>query len=292
LEQAAEEDLEMRISRSSSLATLLIGSLAITPMAAFAKGKATRGDEGGEDATFSKTVSKTVGVPAAVSLELGVEGCSNHTGPYITISGGLSLGTIEAFLIFSNNRRGTHTHEEEAEVDVSIDFGSDPYRFNKQPPMDGAGGNPWIFVHLRDEDGNYIGDEVLVGRCVNKVQGDILQLFDAIGDANFTVSGSCDNSAADPSGPSQGNHIELSGDITLDGLVADVFFRNQNRPDPQHEHAAEDKVVSVVISPDEEIVFPKSPHFDGAGGNPYIFLSINDLFDSEDYFIARCNDLR
>jgi hypothetical protein len=270
----------------------LIGSLAIAPMAALAKGKPVPGGGGGDDSSFSKTVSKTVGVPAAVSMQLEVDGCSNHTGPYITISGGLSLGTIEAFLIFSNNRRGTHTHEEGAEVDVSIDFGSDPYRFHKQPPMDGAGGNPWIFVHLRDADGNYIGDEVLVGRCVNKVQGDILQLFDAIGDADFTVSGSCDNSAADPEGPSQGNHIELSGDITLDGLVADVFFRNQNRPDPQHEHVAEDKVVSVVISPDEEIAFPKSPHFDGAGGNPHIFLSIDDLLGTEDFYIARCNDLR
>ena len=280
----------MRLSRNLSLAILLIGSLALTPIAALAKGKPDKG--GDDDAGFSKTVSKTVGLPAAVSMQIGVEGCSNRHGPQITISGGIGLGTIDSYLIFTNNLKGTHIREEGVEVDVSIDFGSDPYRFAKQPPRGGAGGNPWIFVHLKDADGNYIGDEVLIGRCVNKQSGEVFQLFDAFGDANFTVSGTCDNSAPDPDGPSQGNHINLSGDILLEGLVADVFFRNQNRPDPQHEHVAEDKVVSIVISPDEPLIFPKSPSSGGVGGNPHIWLSINDLFEPEDYYIARCNDLR
>ena len=48
----------MRLSRNLSLAILLIGSLALTPIAALAKGKPDKGGDG--DAGFSKTVSIVV----------------------------------------------------------------------------------------------------------------------------------------------------------------------------------------------------------------------------------------
>jgi len=38
--------------------------------------------------------------------------------------------------------------------------------FAKQPPLDGAGGNPRVYLQFLDGEGDAVGDEIYLGRCV------------------------------------------------------------------------------------------------------------------------------
>jgi len=104
---------------------------------------------------------------ASATIEGG--SCSNSPGPYITLSGEISLSGINADLIFRNNDNpvgGPHQHTEQTVVSVVILPEGETIQFAKQPPLGGVGGNPHIWLVFTDEDGNYLSDEIYLGRCV------------------------------------------------------------------------------------------------------------------------------
>ena len=108
-------------------------------------------------------------IPALATANIEGGSCSNSPGPFITLSGELRLSGINATLIFRNNDNpvgGPHEHEEPTEVSVVILPEGETIQFAKQPPLEGAGGNPWIFLVFVDEEGNPLSDEFLLGRCV------------------------------------------------------------------------------------------------------------------------------
>src|SRR5712691_9647453 len=91
------------------------------------------------------SVSTTVTIPASVTSSITSDWCTNNPGPFITLSGELTLGRITARLIFQNNVKGTHTHTEDVTTDVVIIPAGEKITFAKQPPQGGVGGNPLIF---------------------------------------------------------------------------------------------------------------------------------------------------
>jgi hypothetical protein len=92
--------------------------------------------------------------------------CSNSPGPYITLSGELGFGGVNAKLIFANNRKlSRHVREEATEVAFNLVPG-DVLSFAKQPPLGGVGGNPRIYFQFLSESGKELSDEIYVGRCV------------------------------------------------------------------------------------------------------------------------------
>lgn len=91
------------------------------------------------------------------------DGCLNHPGPVITMSGEIILSGLKARLIFRNNVKGTHTAETYSDVDIIID--GTPLVIPKQPSQGGAGGNPLILLQFLQGDGTPINDPVLLGRC-------------------------------------------------------------------------------------------------------------------------------
>jgi hypothetical protein len=105
-------------------------------------------------------------LPADVWAEVTTGGCSNSPGPYITLEGELAVGGLNAQLIFTNNRRFTHVHEEDIVVDIVILPAGETIRFNKQPPLGGVGGNPKIWLQFTDGHGGALSDEIYLGRCV------------------------------------------------------------------------------------------------------------------------------
>ena len=91
--------------------------------------------------------------------------CSNSPGPYITLDGELKLGGLGAKLILTNNAKFTHAASADVVIDIVLIEDGKSITFHKQPPLGGAGGNPWIYVQFCDGRGDAYGSPILVGRC-------------------------------------------------------------------------------------------------------------------------------
>jgi len=230
------------------------------------------------------SVNTTVPIAASVVTSVTADGCTNHPGPFITLSGELTLGGITARLIFQNNVKGTHTHTEDVTADVVVIPAGEKIAFAKQPPEGGVGGNPFTYIQFTDGAGNAMSDEIFLGRCVQGLDT-ASAAFSLPADASVDVStDSCDNSP--------GPFITLSGEIALSDINARVIFRNNVQGTHTH---TEDVVVDVVILPaGETIRFAKQPPLGGVGGNPRISIqfldgSANPLGDPT--FLGKCVQL-
>jgi hypothetical protein len=113
-----------------------------------------------------KPASLLFALPTDAEVALAGD-CSNSPGPFITLSGELSLGGLNAKLILSNTKRlAPHVTDAQVEVKFTILAPGETLTFAKQPPLDGVGGNPRIYLQFTDEQGDPVGDEIFVGRCV------------------------------------------------------------------------------------------------------------------------------
>ncbi len=93
--------------------------------------------------------------------------CANHPGPFITLNGGLFLSGLKARFIFRNNdNRVGGPHKAVRTADVELIGADTPIQFPKQPSLEGAGGNPWMWIKFLDSDDDPLCDEIFVGRCV------------------------------------------------------------------------------------------------------------------------------
>ena len=235
-------------------------------------------------ASGAVSVNTTVPIAASVVTSVTADGCTNPPGPFITLSGELTLGGITARLIFQNNVKGTHTHTEDVTADVVIVPAGEKIAFAKQPPEGGVGGNPFTYIQFTDGAGNAMSDEIFLGRCVQGLDT-ASAAFSLPADASVDVStSSCENNP--------GPFITLSGEITLSGINARVIFRNNVQGTHTH---TEDVVVDVVIlAAGETIRFAKQPPLGGVGGNPRISIqfldgSANPLGDPT--FLGKCVQL-
>ena len=103
---------------------------------------------------LSGTVSAAVNVqadlpqPASLFVNSDIDGCDNSKGPYITMSGEMTLGGINGRLIFRNNTKGTHEFGVDTAADVVLLNEGEQIQFAKQPSQGGVGGNPWIYAQF------------------------------------------------------------------------------------------------------------------------------------------------
>jgi hypothetical protein len=232
---------------------------------------------------LAATTSATLPMRATVLTSATASGCSNNPGPFISLEGSITLGSIDAQLRFSNNRRGTHERTEDITTSVSL-LSADPIRFAKQPPEGGVGGNPYVYLQFQDcSTGEAIGDAVRLGRCVQGLSMASVDIpVEALTNATIT-GGSCENSP--------GPFISLNGEISLSGICATLIFTNNARFTHVHE---EDVTVGLNLVPEgQSIVFAKQPPQGGVGGNPYIFLQF--LVDGApvggEIYLGRCVQL-
>jgi len=104
-------------------------------------------------------------MPTDVEVDVTSGDCQNSGGPRITLTGELSLGGINARLVFRNNEKGTHEHDEFTDVTIVILPAGESITFAKQPPQGGVGGNPHIWFQFVDGGGAPYGGELYLGRC-------------------------------------------------------------------------------------------------------------------------------
>jgi hypothetical protein len=83
----------------------------------------------------------------------------------------VSFSGVTARFIFRNQSEDGAPHEAIATVDlIGVQEGY-TLRFPKQPVLGGVGGNPWISVRFASGSGQPLGEEVLLGRCVQLLPG-------------------------------------------------------------------------------------------------------------------------
>ena len=228
------------------------------------------------------TVNETAQCWAHLHGSLDTQTLSNHPGPYITMSGELTLGAIDAVLIFRNNEKGTHERTEDISVRVSLSS-EQVIRFNKQPPLGGVGGNPFIFLQLFDDEGDELSDKILLGRVVQGIVPIDVNLRNFV-DIFAQIAGSCSNSP--------GPFITLDGDVAFRGINARLIF--QNSPQPNAPHQREESVeLNVELTPPGGVIqFAKQPPLGGVGGNPRIYVRFEcHGVSSDEIYIGRCVQL-
>jgi hypothetical protein len=233
--------------------------------------------------------SQSFSLPVGATTTTEVTGCDNSPGPYITISGAMTLGGLGGRLTFTNNVKGTHTYSTDTRVDVTVIPNGGAITIPKQPVLGGVGGNPFIWIQFEDGNGAPVSGEIFLGRCVqgltNTSSIDFASLAQAL--ANFTVA-DCANSP--------GPYITLSGDMLVkSGLSAVFIFSNNDNPVGGPHRTTADAVVSVsLVSPGQDITFNKQPVLGGVGGNPWIwfnFLSGAGAALGDPVLLGRCEQL-
>lgn len=246
-----------------------------------------RGDSGGPSPGGTGalgTASVSFGMSASVAVTPATEQCENNPGPFIRLDGSITLGGLDARIRFSNNMRGTHAHDED--ISTTVELVSDgPIVFSKQPSRGGVGGNPHVWLQLQDcTSGAATTDYVYLGRCVQGLSmANLDSIVDALGSL-YVTTGECSGAG--------GPNITLSGALTLGGICAQVVFTNNEAFTHVH---AEDVTVEVPLIPaGQSIVFSKSPHLGGAGGNPHVFVQFltgDGIEIGSEIYLGRCNKL-
>jgi len=233
-------------------------------------------------ATIPGQVHANIPIAAHLDASASADGCENNPGPFITLSGDLTLGGINARLIFRNNVIGTHERTEDVTQDVVILNQGQVIRFAKQPPQGGVGGNPYIWIEFFDGSWNSISGPTFLGRCVQGLRTTNLDLGLLSGaDVQVASSGDCDNSP--------GPQITLNGEISLGGLNARLYFTNNAKGTHLHEEATQ--VDLVILPAGQSIKFAKQPPRGGVGGNPRIYFQFTTPSGqalSGEFYLGRC----
>ena len=228
------------------------------------------------------TVNESTHCWARLRGSVTTQACSNNPGPFITLDGELTLGAIDAVLIFRNNVQGTHEHEEEVAVRVSLSS-EQVIRFNKQPPLGGVGGNPFIFLQLFDEQWMPLSSKILLGRCVQGLLPVNLTFGNIVG-VLAQIAGSCSNSP--------GPFITLDGDLNFSGINAKLTFQNSPHANAPHQRSESVELDVQITEPGGTIRFSKQPPLGGVGGNPRIYVRFESSGErSDEIYLGRCVQL-
>ena len=232
-------------------------------------------------------VNTSLLLPAAISADMYAYDCSNNPGPQITFSGLTVLGGFGVQMAFTNNLKGTHEYDTDANLVTTTEWpAGDEIVIPKQPVLGGVGGNPFIWLQWLNGDGTPASDEIFVGRCVQgagwHVDGPTATTASAY--ATFD-SISCENSP--------GPYITFDSGLSLGGLIARIIFRNNDNPvgGPQKADATTD---ITMIGSGTSFTFPKQPVNGGVGGNPWIFAGFTDgggVSLSVNNLVGRCEQL-
>ena len=167
-------------------------------------------------------VATRLGLPASLQFGAIADQCQNDPGPFITLSGDVTLGGLGGRLIFRTNPKGTHQRSEDVTVDVPLLAPGETLHFAKQPSRGGVGGNPYVFVQFFDGAWSPLSSPILLGRCVQGLKPGAL-LFKELADValDAVVTGDCSNSP--------GPEISLEGGIALGAINAKLIFTNNRK---------------------------------------------------------------
>lgn len=242
------------------------------------------------NATQTVTASFTLPGHATVDVVSDQSWCDNK-GPHITLSSSVSLGGFSLLMTFKNNAKGTHTYQTvgQAELTLVSNTGT-TVQINKQPPLGGVGGNPWIYY----QDPN--GGIFFIGRCVQNgkigvAHGHFATNFDVGAFTALTVTTlSCSN---------KGSSLTVGSDNGTGQVNGKLIFSNSDLGlNPQHINDS-----SVGASWDFTLLgaqhIKKGGNVGGPGGNPLVGTDVGSGADVSSFVpfggthhdYGRCNQI-
>jgi hypothetical protein len=244
-------------------------------------------------ADATQTVTENFAVPghATVDVVSDQSWCDN-TGPHITLSSSVSLGGFSVELTFKNNVKGTHTYQTvgQAELTLVSNTGSSSPQINKQPPLGGVGGNPWIYYQ------DPAGTNFFIGRCVQNgkigvTHGHFATNFDVAAFSTLTLTTlSCSN---------KGSSLTIGSDNGTGDVNGKIVFANSDLGlNPQHINDS-DVGASWGFNLFGAQHIKKGGNAGGPGGNPLVGSDVGSGADAgsfvafggthQDY--GRCNQI-
>jgi len=243
------------------------------------------------DATQTVTAHFTVPGHATVDVLSDQSWCDN-TGPHITLSSSVSLGGFSLRTTFQNNVKGTHTYQTvgQAELNLVSNTGSSSPQINKQPPLGGVGGNPWIYYMDPNGNGFYIGRCVQNGK-IGVTNGHFSTNFDVGAFSTLVITQlSCSN---------KGSSLAVGSDNGTGDVNGALVFSNSDLGlNPQH---INDSAVGVSwgfnLFGAQHI--KKGGNVGGPGGNPLVGTDVGDgpdissfvAFGGTHHDYGRCNQI-
>lgn len=243
------------------------------------------------DATQTVTANFTVPGHATVDVLSDQSWCDN-TGPHITLSSSVSLGGFSMQMTFKNNVKGTHTYQTVGQADLTLvsNTGSSSPQINKQPPLGGVGGNPWIYYQDPGGTGFYIGRCVQNGK-IGVTQGHFATNFDVGAFSALTVTSvSCSN---------KGSSLAVGSDNGTGSVDGKIIFSNSDLGlNPQH---INDSAVGAAwgfnLFGAQHI--KKGGNVGGPGGNPLVGTDVGTgadpgsfvAFGGTHHDYGRCNQI-
>src|SRR5437867_8336065 len=115
---------------------------------------------------FAQQASTSFMEPITIQASALATDCTNNPGPYITLSGTVTMAQVGVQFTFQNNVKGTHTYTATSTQTVTVIPAGSSIQIPKQPVLGGVGGNPYIYLQFVDNNGNPLTGEYFLGRCV------------------------------------------------------------------------------------------------------------------------------
>lgn len=219
-----------------------------------------------------------------VSLDLTMDFRCERTTSSFTWTGSVIARDVAAEVRLQNNTKGTHTTDAES-VTASVAIApEEPITVSKKSETENwSMGNPWIWFQAY-KGSQPIGDPFVVGRCTGG-GGRFKKRFDfsALAALKLKVH-PVDNDSCTRSS----DQVMLDGTLESIGEISGKVWFRQN---DVHFSSAQDADLNVIfLAKADDLVFAKSPHYGGAGGNPLVYLRLSRP-ETEWFKLGRCNKL-
>lgn len=108
-------------------------------------------------------IASTAALVATAHIDLA--DCDN-TGSSVSVSGNVTLSGLTIRVVFRDTLDATANTVVTTRTDVIVVPLGQAFTMPKQPVRGGVGGNPWIYAQFIDGNGNGLGAQTLLGRCV------------------------------------------------------------------------------------------------------------------------------
>jgi len=203
-------------------------------------------------------------VPAHVDVSVSDDSWCDNKGPHITLNSTANVGGFAMELTFKNSVKGQKTLQTVGVGTLTLvsATGNTNPQIWKQPPLGGAGGNP--FMYYQDPT----GANFYIGRCVQ--DGKIGHLNHGRWSADFTVAGWSDAVVQAVSCSNKSSSLTIGTDSGTGGADGKLIFSNSDLGlNPQHINDS-DVNASFTFSLINGNRIPKQGNLGGPGGNPLV----------------------
>jgi hypothetical protein len=283
-----------KLAAVGTAAGLAVALVLVSPVAAAPKSGGGKGGGGGGSGSSGSTSTVQFRLPVQATVEVDPNSWCDNQGPHITLNTTSMFGGFATRIQFSKNKKDAWhdpvTGESVAELTLST--GEATSSLPKQPPLGGAGGNPFIYIQPDAE----VEDYYYIGRCVQ--DGKIGQLNHGRWSVDTSALATSTMNVQALECSNKGSHLTISTDTTADAPGGNIVLSNSDLGlNPQH---IANVAATFGFALGEGLKVRKGGGVSGVGGNPYISSEFGSYEDGvfsaftgtfNNYGGKRCNKI-